>query len=118
MHAAGEAWGGVDDAAGKRCYGALRKRRLNNILKRIPRLKRLMKARASTARIVRCGLLPAATYGVGVTGISDRDLRSLRVTARKGLVENLPGRSLTIDLMLVGDRMDPAYLWKLAVTPI
>jgi hypothetical protein len=101
---------GVDFAAGKRSSGAVRKRRLLAVLQRIPRLKRLMKARASTVRIVRCGLLPAATYGVGVTGISDGDLRSLRVTARKGVVDNLAGRSLTVDLMLFGDRFDPAYV--------
>ena len=54
--------------------------------------------------------MPAATYGVGVTGITDHDLLSLRVIARKGLVQNLAGRSLTIDLMLAGDKMDPAYI--------
>ena len=101
---------GIDYSAGKRSTGSVRKRRLECILKRIPRLKRLMRGRASTAGIVRCGLLPAATYGVGVTGVNDRDLKSLRVTTRKGLVDNLAGRSLTVDLMILGDKIDPSYL--------
>eukprot|EP00959_Pyramimonas_sp_CCMP1952_P036278 759186-Pyramimonas_sp.AAC.1 len=59
------------------------------------------------------GLVPAGTWGDGVTGRSWSGVMALRRAARAALVPHAARRSLAIDLALVpGDTtaVDPAYL--------
>lgn len=78
--------------------------------KRVLRYRVLRKSGAQTAKLGRTGLIPAGKYGVGITGVSDTLLRSLRARARRATYLHTAGRSLTIDLAFAGGETYPAYV--------
>ncbi len=83
--------------------GALKHGRLSKALRRGRRLARLRYAIGDKAtRIYRAGAEKAATYGAGVCGLSDVDVRNLRKLASTTLRPKGRGRSLALTLLLAG----------------
>jgi len=100
---------GLDYGGGKPNGSKVRRGMLSKVRKRMRRLRILRKARANTRGIVQAGIKPAMLWGSGVTGVNNTCLRAMRQMARAGVILNTKGRSLTLDLMLLGDKFDPVY---------
>ena len=100
---------GVDFTAGKPLRHKVSSIRLKKAAARIRRTRVLKNAGAKASRLVSTGLNPALLYGVGVVGMTDSHLLKVRRAARKAAVSSVAGRNLTLDLMLMGKQVDPAY---------
>ena len=68
-----------------------------------------MKAHTKVNKILRNGFKPAGTYGVQVTGMRSTQMRSMRASFHRAIVDGNKGRGCTLDLALAQDRLDPAY---------
>ena len=109
---------GVDYTAGRprRAQGpqSARAKRIRAAKERRHRLQRLAKAAGWRAyRIATAGVLPSATYGAEVNGISNYELLSVRRACASALRPAAPGRSLDAVLLVHGDPT-----WKCTAAPI
>ena len=77
---------GVSYASGKRVRRTAIANRFRKACRRLPRLRRLVKAaRQSGSRLCYGGVLPAAVYGCDVTGASPAQCRTLSAAAAEAL---------------------------------
>jgi len=75
---------GVDYAGGRRLGHRVRWSRLQNMRRRIQRLKRLRRAGVATYKLVATSLKPGMLYGIAATGAGDAFLNEVRKAARAG----------------------------------
>ncbi len=120
----GSRWGaaaasnlGTDYAAGKmrRAHGAnsRRKQRLRKGRKRQGRIAKLRAALKDKAvKVFASGVQPAMTFGAAVHGLSDRELRDVRLAAAASMSPRARGRSLLMLLLVYGDPT-----WRAGVEP-
>jgi len=100
---------GLDYACGKHYGAKVRWSRFRKIRGRLRRVCRLRAAGAPTRRLVTSGLQPAMLWGAGVTGMNNTCLAFARRVTRQGMVTKTAGRSLTLDLIMAGDGVDPIF---------
>jgi len=109
---------GVDQLNGQSratlAKGSKLKRRIKAVDEQRQRLGRLSKGvKGGAMRVFFSGLLPAATYGVEVLGLSDMELESIRRIAMHAMTPQGKARSRTALLVARGD---PA--WRPSVGPV
>ena len=89
---------------------AVIKGRLKAASARALRASRLRKAGAKASKVFTGNVLPAATYGIAVSGIPTQQLQDLRVSAARALANLAPHQCTSLTLRLAGGgRYDPLY---------
>ncbi len=96
---------GIEYTCGKRRpkRGGPRRARYHKQLTRRRRLTKLQKLGCSIGQVVRRGVIPAASYGGTVHGVSDHELEILSSLAAAAVPPNTRGTSRTLKLQLHGD---------------
>ncbi|CAK0824769.1 unnamed protein product [Prorocentrum cordatum] len=108
---------GVDFAVGTKMPRNVRKRRLKQASRRVPRLRRPLgpaRRRRIAARVA--GLEASYARGVCCTGLSDVELQQARTMAVKAIELRPAGKSATAVLALIGADCDPIV--KATLDPI
>jgi len=100
---------GSDFTAGGPASYKVRNKRLASLGPRVRRMRVLRRAGARSSRLVATGLTPAGLYANSVTGLPPSQLLKMRRLARQGGSLRSAGRNLTLDLLMVGPKHDPAY---------
>ncbi len=96
---------GIEYTCGRRrpLRGGPRRARYRKQLARRRRLSKLRRLGCSVAQVVRRGLIPAASYGGVVHGVSDHELEILTSLSAAAVPPNTRGTSRTMKMMLHGD---------------
>ncbi len=96
---------GVEMTAGKRrgARGGHKRARFNKALARQRRLMRFKKLGGAAVKVARRGVIPSATFGKKVCGVSDAELRQLRKLVAQTLAPCTKGTSQALKLLLDGD---------------
>ncbi len=96
---------GIEYTCGRRrpARGGPRRTRYRRQLARRRRLSKLKRLGCSIAQVVRRGLIPAASYGGVVHGVSDHELEILTSLTAAATPPNTRGASRTLKMLLHGD---------------
>ncbi len=96
---------GVEMTSGARRgrFGGHKRARFNKAMARQRRLMKFKKMGGAADKIVRRGIIPAATFGKRVSGVSNAELRQLRTLIGRTCAPNTKGTSLALKLLLEGD---------------
>ena len=120
---------GAGLGAGRRRNAIVLKKRLTAFVKRLPRFRKLARARVRTARLLRTGGLASLSYGQSISGVAPSTLlRQRRAAAAAAAPATGPsGQDIDLALMVADEgpngRADPAFdahvqpihMWALAV---
>ncbi len=96
---------GVEMTSGKRSgrCGGHKRARFNKAMARQRRLMRFKRMGGVAEKVARRGIIPAATFGKKVCGVSNAELRQLRMLVGRTSAPSTNGASRALTLLLDGD---------------
>ncbi len=96
---------GVELTSGKRAgrRGDHKRARLRKALARQKRLLRFRRMGGAATKVIRRGVIPSTAFGNCVSGVSDAELRQIRMLVAKSMAPNTKGASAALKLLLEGD---------------